>query len=193
MIIASDPGVRFCGMSVLSKTDTGFKVHKTLTINNTRKPKGEALNFFRLFGKRKAQISFISEGFISLFDEFKDEITAHATEDPFIHWKRPTGVIPIAEISAVLAYICSNNYEVNTTGFSAKTIKAHFAGVGDAGKDNMYTALRGRIESGNIILADGIKEEDLSEHEIDSIAIGVTYLMNEEAILNAQALKNDKW
>lgn len=194
MIISVDPGVRFCGMAVLSKEeDNSIKVHRTLSVNNVRVPKDEVREFWKMYGKRRTQISKIVASYKTILEGFEDKIKGAAIENPYIHFSRPTGVIPIAEVTGVLGYVATEVYKIPMMGFSPKSIKATFAGVGDAEKDHMTAALKFRIEHNEIVLPEDIKIDDLTEHEIDAIGIGYTYLINYDKVMEQHEKETRKW
>jgi Holliday junction resolvasome RuvABC endonuclease subunit len=109
---------------------------------------------------------------------------ALVAEAGFVNIKFAGALCPLLRVAQSLN-IAARDQLTPCTEYAPKKVKMCFHGSGNADKDMMKSALLDAISREQIILDCGKSVDELSEHEIDSIAIGYTHVaLNRESIFS---------
>lgn len=172
-IIAIDPGITNCGVTVQELRDT---LH-ILRINNVAghlKLRDRLALIGQQLGERSGKVIRICgavEEYLKEFPEIKDIVI----EAPFFNRFRPNAFASLLEILHALKYTVIMERDVNLHVVEPKLVKKYFHGSGNAGKDHMEEAFHRRFKAKEITFENEEDLEKMTEHLIDAVAVGWTY------------------
>lgn len=165
-ILSFDPGNNL-GVSILS-VDV-----ETLNIINieTRTIVLDTYIDNNVIDKSLHKLNFLNSVVISLLDSYKP--VAVGMETAFLNVRFPKAVTTLSQLTGVidLTVLQHNNF-IKMFKFAPKYIKAIASGKGTSDKDGMLSAATNNKEISSLI-----DLSYLTEHEIDSIMIGYTALL----------------
>lgn len=183
MIISIDPGVTNCGVSRLEMKGNKLHIIEKRNIRGTRKLRGEHKEVGDQYGDRTAKVLRIMEELIEILDAHP-EIKTIAIEEPFFNRKMPNAFKSLLEVVIPIRYEIAVPRGLDLALIAPKEAKMFWAGKGNVkGKEPMEEALDKKVKNGEVVFE--FEYDKLTEHEIDSFAIGYTYFKLEE-------LKNEK-
>ena len=165
-----DPGVNHLGISVVEMGESFNVVMCHLVNNNRTFTKEEKASEIEI-GSRGVKVLNIVRKLNEVVDEYgiKDIII----EAPFYSALTPVAYGSLLEVIMAIKYTLIIPRGLTLTLIEPTVIKRVFANKGNANKLVMREFLTSRVASGEIGLSYNI--DNLSEHEIDSIAVGYTY------------------
>jgi Holliday junction resolvasome RuvABC endonuclease subunit len=170
VILSIDPGINNCGLAVID-LNKKFKVLETLNVRNTRKFSPEEKEVEAVYGNRVVKVKAIHKAILDLLDEYDiDEVVLEA---PFYNALTPVAFSSLLEVIVSIKYCIIIEKELGFTLIEPLVIKKLFANRAQAKKDYMREMLYSRVENKDILMKKDI--EELTEHEIDAIAVGFTY------------------
>lgn len=170
MILSIDPGINFCGLSVIDIA-TNFTVVESVLVKNTRRFTDEEKLVEAEFGNRVVKIQAIIRTILGLLEKYKfDTIVIEA---PFYNALTPVAFGSLLEVIGAIRYLVVVVYHLKFKLIEPLLAKKLFTSKSLASKELIKQFLISRKEDGSIIIEQDI--ETLSEHEIDSIAIGFSY------------------
>jgi Holliday junction resolvasome RuvABC endonuclease subunit len=173
MIIAIDPGLNFCGISILDFNEK-FCIHRTILINNNRKLTQEEKEISEKYDTRVIKVQEIVRTIISLIEQYNPD--SIAIEGPFYSGLRPQAYSALLEIITAVKYLVAVPNGLPIHIIEPLLVKKTFSHFHMSTKDDMKAALKKKMQNDEIFVAQGIDIEQLSEHEIDSIAVGFSFL-----------------
>ena len=176
-VIAIDPGTITSGVSVIEYLNNKIKiievielkrhnVYKEYLKNNEIKYIDERINIFLAYEK----------AFKKLFDKY-DDIDAIIIEGAF-NKRFLLAYLALATLKLFIAKAAFESKKLKLIEVAPKYVKRHITGSGNATKEEMMKVLS---KYPNLIKK-GIKIKGMSEHEIDAICIGITYLENKKEV-----------
>jgi Holliday junction resolvasome RuvABC endonuclease subunit len=179
--LSIDPGLNFCGISVISfnKIDdnTGtFEVLDTILVKNARKFTDEEKVIETKLGNRTVKVLAILSTINELL--FKHDIESIVVEAPFYNALTPMAYGSLLEIIFAIKYSIVVDSELKFKLIEPLLIKKIFTNMSQANKEQMKKFLLSKKEDGSIIINKNI--EELSEHEIDSIAVGFVHVLTKD-------------
>lgn len=168
-LLAMDPGKRFVGLSVHElETRTGKYRNifiETLNVERTFNPVGLSDDVVCLSDRALMKIR---HNVMDLVDEY--EIAFFAFEEPFYNPRRPFAYGSLKEVTAcVRQSVLEANPNVYIESMSPQNIKKGMGAGGTKGKDIMFEKVLANEEMMKVLRA---HPDDLTEHCIDSMAIG---------------------
>lgn len=176
MILAIDPGVNFLGLSLIKKVDRddtfSIEVVHTALINNTLKQTDEEKSLSARYGSRAPKIIKIISEIKNYYEQYK--FTDIVIEGPFFNAIRPQAYGSLVEVINSIKFSIAINYCIKFHVLEPLLVKKIFSNNHMAKKVDMKSALMQRVNEGLIVLDKDVNT--LSEHEIDSIAIGFSFL-----------------
>lgn len=115
-----------------------------------------------------------------LIEEFAPDVLA--TEAGFANLRHVGAVIPLVSVNMGLM-MSARELKYGSYEYAPKQVKKHFSGNGNADKDMMTVALQDAIDREQILLPSSLTVDTLSEHAVDSVAIGYTHVaLNREGL-----------
>lgn len=185
-ILAFDPGLAVLGWSVIEyniKTGKIFvpkfgSILGSLALKNNKDLKGEFQNRFIILNTAEAEV-------ITLINTYHPDYIV--SESAFSHRFADA----FAALVLVINMIRRSSYIVRRKDIFVippKEAKLHVAGKGDASKEEVYAAI---INDSNIEIKSRKDKtvENMSDHESDSIAIGITFIKTQlKTILSTSQL-----
>lgn len=178
--LSIDPGLNFCGISIITfkKTDNEngeFRVVDTILVKNARKFTDAEKVIESKFGNRTVKVLSIINAIRWLLDKF--EIDGIVIEAPFYNALTPMAYGSLLEIIFAIKYSLVADSDLKFKLIEPLAIKKVFTNISQATKEQMKKFLIAKISDGSILL--NKDPECLSEHEIDSIAVGFVYVLTE--------------
>lgn len=170
-LISIDPGVNFCGISVIDTSKDTFKVLETLLVNNNRKLPPEYRNLETTLDSRTAKIVRICDIVRKYLEKYGAEKVV--IESPFYNALTPPAFSSLLEVINTVKYLAVYPKRVSVTMVDPKTVKMMFTTKGNANKELMRETLADKISKKEVLM--DIDLEGISEHEVDAIAIAYTY------------------
>lgn len=184
MILSIDPGINNAGLSVIN-FDNEFKVIETHLVKNARKFTDEEKVIESKFGNRSVKVIAILNKIKQLLSTYKD-INAIIIEAPFYNALTPMAYGSLLEVIFAIKYTIIIEQELGFKLIEPLLVKKLFANQSQASKEAMKQFLIKKKENRDVIIDKNI--EELSEHEIDSVAIGyVHYLSTLEEKMNVDS------
>ena len=174
MILSIDPGVTACGVSVSELKDDKLNVLDTINVSGTLKLIGDFFHAGERYGKRTGKVHRIIGTVNDLLDKYP-EITMIALEAPFYNRRAPQAFASLLEVVYGIKYMVAIKRRIDLRVMSPMTVKKVWTGKGNSNKDAMYDELKSRLTLNLVTLPTGKTLETLTEHEIDSMAVGFTY------------------
>ncbi len=175
MYISIDPGVNFCSIVVIDNS-SGFKVVESNIVNNTRKFKDEDKKVEEEFGTRLAKVMIILNKIEEMLGKY--EIDTLVVEAPFYNSLTPQAYGSLLEVIFAIKYKIIYERKLNFKLIEPLLVKKVFSGKSMANKLMMKEFLITHVSNGAIDI-NGYVIDELTEHEIDGIAIGYTYHINQ--------------
>ena len=173
-IIAIDPGTNLAGYSVIEQVKN--KKLKIIEVGELKRR-----DVYKAY-LRKNKIKYIDEkiniflayemAFKNIFDKY-DKIDAIIIEGAF----NKRFLLSFLALSTLKLFIEKAAYEskkLSLIELAPKYVKKYITGTGNADKDDMKKSLL----KYKTLIKKGLKIKELSEHEIDAICIGITYIEN---------------
>ncbi len=177
MFLSVDPGINNFGLCVYDNQNN-FSVIETKLVKGNRKFTEEEKLIEVKYGARVVKINSILE----ILKDIKSKyiIEGIVLEAPFYNALTPVAYGSLLEVITVVKYMFAYKYNLEFKLIEPLLVKKIFANKSLAAKDVIKQFLKQKKEDGSILLSTDI--ENLSEHEIDAIAVGFVH----EAILKQQ-------
>ena len=170
MILSIDPGINFCGLSVLD-ISSNFTVVDSVLVKNTRRFTDEEKLVEAEYGNRVVKIQAIVRTVLELLAKYNfDTIVIEA---PFYNALTPVAFGSLLEVIGAIRYLIVIPNHLRFKLIEPLLAKKLFTSRSLASKELIKQFLISKKEDGSITIS--IDIEALSEHEIDSIAIGFSY------------------
>lgn len=176
-ILAIDPGASNCGLSLVSFDKNILTVNDTVLYTpklnkNNQSIIGITKDSIEVYGDRFLRLELLShwiDGYLSI-----NTIEEVACEAPFYSSFRPSAYGALVEtVFAIKTLLYKRNIMLHM--YEPLLVKKRFSGKALANKDLMRSTLENKISDGTIQVADGV--DVLSEHVIDSIAVGYCHFL----------------
>lgn len=173
VILSIDPGINNCGLSVLNLTPN-FTVTETWLIKNARKFTDEEKIIETKFGNRTVKI-------LAITNKIKELLKIHPTinqliiEAPFYNALTPMAYGSLLEVIFSIKYLIVIPLQLDMKLIEPLLVKKLFSGHHVAKKEVIKQFLINKMNNGDIKFIGDI--DKLSEHEIDSIAIGYVHYL----------------
>lgn len=168
--LSLDPGIAFTGISI-NDTSEGFRVVETHIVKNNRAFTPEEKVVEKSQGPRAVKLLAIINKFKSLLERFNIEMTV--IEAPFYNALTPQAYGSLLEVVFGLKYSVLVPMDLKYRLIEPTLVKKLFTSHGMAKKEMMKQFLISKIATGEIKMDKPV--ESLTEHEIDSIAIGYVH------------------
>lgn len=176
--ISLDPGINFTGISVIDVSND-FTVIETHLVKNNRAFTPEEKIIEKSQGPRAVKLLTIINKFKNLLSRF--DIDMIVIEAPFYNALTPQAYGSLLEVVFGLKYSILVPMDLKYHLIEPTLVKKLFALHGMAKKEVMRQFLVAKVASGEIKMDKPVDE--LSEHEIDSVAIGyVHWLTNQQSV-----------
>ena len=169
-VLSLDPGIAFTGISI-NDTSEGFRVVETHIVKNNRAFTPEEKVIEKSQGPRAVKLLAIINKFKSLLERFNIEMIV--IEAPFYNALTPQAYGSLLEVVFGLKYSVLVPMDLKYRLIEPTLVKKLFTSHGMAKKEMMKQFLISKIATGEIKMDKSI--ESLTEHEIDSIAIGYVH------------------
>ena len=169
-VLSLDPGIAFTGISI-NDTSEGFRVVETHIVKNNRAFTPEEKVIEKSQGPRAVKLLAIINKFKSLLERFNIEMTV--IEAPFYNALTPQAYGSLLEVVFGLKYSVLVPMDLKYRLIEPTLVKKLFTSHGMAKKEMMKQFLISKIATGEIKMDKPV--ESLTEHEIDSIAIGYVH------------------
>ena len=169
-VLSLDPGIAFTGISI-NDTSEGFRVVETHIVKNNRTFTPEEKVIEKSQGPRAVKLLAIINKFKSLLERFNIEMTV--IEAPFYNALTPQAYGSLLEVVFGLKYSVLVPMDLKYRLIEPTLVKKLFTSHGMAKKEMMKQFLISKIATGEIKMDKPV--ESLTEHEIDSIAIGYVH------------------
>ncbi len=171
-IIAFDPGISNIGVAVIDYSKELLLIESIDTENlnpDTLNKKSAYRSMSELHGDRFAKIQSLTAQALEILIENKPDVIC--CEAPFYNIKRPAAYSALVEIIYALK-LTTSSYKLTLPFFMIEPllIKKIFVGTARADKDVMREA----IVAKELPLSKPISE--MTEHEIDAVAVGFSFL-----------------
>lgn len=172
MIISIDPGVNFCGISVVDASRE-FTVKEVQLVKNARKFTDEEKNIEAIHGARVVKVLAITSKIESFLEKYP-QVNTIVVEAPFYNALTPAAFGSLLEVIFAIRYkIVMARESLRFKMIEPLVVKKLFSNKPMASKEIMKQFLIAKKQDGSIKMENDI--ELLSEHEIDSIAVGFAY------------------
>ena len=169
-MLSLDPGIAFTGISI-NDTSEGFRVVETHIVKNNRAFTPEEKVIEKSQGPRAVKLLAIINKFKSLLERFNIEMIV--IEAPFYNALTPQAYGSLLEVVFGLKYSVLVPMDLKYRLIEPTLVKKLFTSHGMAKKEMMKQFLISKIATGEIKMDKPV--ESLTEHEIDSIAIGYVH------------------
>lgn len=169
-VLSLDPGIAFTGISI-NDTSEGFRVVETHIVKNNRAFTPEEKVIEKSQGPRAVKLLAIINKFKSLLERFNIEMIV--IEAPFYNALTPQAYGSLLEVVFGLKYSVLVPMDLKYRLIEPTLVKKLFTSHGMAKKEMMKQFLISKIATGEIKMDKPV--ESLTEHEIDSIAIGYVH------------------
>jgi len=173
-IISIDPGINNSGLTVLEKQENSYIIYETVLIKNNKKFTEKEKEIEIKYNSKTVKVLSILNGINKLINKYKD-IEAIVIEAPFYNSLTPMTFGSILEIIFSIKYTINLKLDLPLYLIEPLLIKKLFTNNRLSNKECMKQYLKLKIENKEIILNKSL--EELSEHEIDSIAIGYIFFL----------------
>ena len=168
--LSLDPGIAFTGISI-NDTSEGFRVVETHIVKNNRAFTPDEKVIEKSQGPRAVKLLAIINKFKSLLERFNIEMIV--IEAPFYNALTPQAYGSLLEVVFGLKYSVLVPMDLKYRLIEPTLVKKLFTSHGMAKKEMMKQFLISKIATGEIKMDKPV--ESLTEHEIDSIAIGYVH------------------
>lgn len=172
MIISCDPGVANFGLSVIDNKEE-YRVLETYLVKNNRKFTDEEKEIELVYGARTVKV-------LAVINKLKEVLTRYTidsivVEAPFYNTLTPMAFSSLVEVISVLKYNIAVENNIKFYSIEPLLVKKLFTKHHLASKQAIKEFLISKVNDKIIILDDKIDITQLSEHEIDSIAVGYSF------------------
>lgn len=174
MILSIDPGINNCGLSVLD-LETQFEVKENVLIKNARKFTDEEKVVETRFGNRTVKVMAIINKITEILVKYPS-IDALIIEAPFYNALTPMAYGSLLEVIFSIKYLIVIPNQLGMKLVEPLLVKKLFSGQHMAKKEVMKQFLIRKRDDGEIKISGDV--EALSEHEIDSVAIGYVHYLS---------------
>lgn len=174
-ILSIDPGINNCGLSVINY-EKEFTVIETCLVKNARKFTDSEKVIESKFGNRAVKVIAILNTIDSILTTYKD-IDTIVIEAPFYNALTPMAYGSLLEVIFAIKYTIVIKKELGFKLVEPLLVKKLFSNQSQASKEAMKQFLIKKKENKDILLNKDVTE--LSEHEIDSIAVGYIHYLND--------------
>lgn len=171
--ISADPGINTMGVSVIDPSN-GYKVIESILIKNARKFTDEEKVVEASYGGRVVKVLAIVAKFEELLKKY--EIDTIVLEAPFYNALTPMAFGSLLEIINVIKYQVVLKRQLNFKLIEPLLVKKLFTNKGMASKEAIKFFLKQKQEDKSVQL--DLNIDDMSEHEIDAVAIGYVYYIS---------------
>jgi len=173
--LSLDPGVNMTGLTVSDVTDS-YQVIKTYLVKNNRSFTPEEKVLEKTQGPRAVKI-------LAIVNKVKEILAKHSIdviviEAPFYNRLTPQAYGSLLEVIFALKYMVLVPEDRKYLLIEPTLVKKLFTGHGMAKKEAMKQFLISKKEAGLIQM--DLDIETLSEHEIDSVAIGFVHWVTQQ-------------
>lgn len=173
MIIAIDPGINTTGIAVVEKINGTFHIYETHFLNNTRAFSKALKSVEKRQDSRFVRTIRIIEKIEEYVDIYNPQVIV--TEAAFFNPRRPAAYTTLLEVIMGIKYGIIKDLKRPFREIPPKLVKRLFAKNGNAGKEVMEDKLKEYIRDKIVVLDKSIDLKDLTEHEIDAIAVGCSF------------------
>lgn len=173
MIISIDPGINNCGLSVIDIAQQ-FTVKESILVKGARKFTEPEKAVEVVYGNRTVKVQAILAKIEELLVKYPD-VTMFSIEAPFYNSLTPMAYGSLLEVIMAIKYACIIKHKLQFKLIEPMLVKKFFAKNHMAKKEHMRQFLISRIANGDIVMVPGIEVDNMSEHEIDSVAVGFVY------------------
>ena len=188
MVISIDPGVTHCGVSVVKNMGVGkVTVLDHVNVRGSRKLQEEYLEVAESHGERTGKLFRICSAIKEYLLKYP-KITHIVVEAPFFSARSPRAFEALLDVIHAIKYIVSIPEAIELISLEPTLVKKVFTGKGNSKKEIMLEYINKKIDSKDILVEE---RESLTEHEIDSIAVGYTFF-NMEKVAVEVPLKGRK-
>lgn len=176
MFLSIDPGINNTGITVFS-INKKFKIHYSANILNLRKFTEEEKKLENFYDSRAVKVLYIINFIRKILNTY--EIDEVVIEAPFYNALTPMAFGSLLEVINALKYNVFIPENIKITMIEPLLIKKTFTKERLANKELMKLFLHDKIAKNELEIEENIDIESLTEHQIDSIAIGYChYLLN---------------
>ena len=170
--ISVDPGVNFCGIVKVDPSDR-FTVKESVLVKNNRAFSAEEKLVEIQYGHRTVKIQAIIKCLESMLGE--GDVDTIVIEAPFYSAMSPASYASLLEVLFAIKHLVIIRKNLNMRLIEPTVVKKIFTGNGMASKDLMRQTLVKKKANGDVLIPCEI--DQLSEHEVDGVAIGYTYYL----------------
>lgn len=165
IILSIDPGTIHLGITIF-KLDKDLNIENLKTIELLLKEDNKNITMPNL----SYRVHKFSKEFRELLKEYHPNTVAFET--PFINFRRPASVIPLAMIMGLITTIALD-YDpyIYIHKISPSEVKNAIGAKGNSDKDGVLKAIKKNKE-----ISKHINLDNISDHEVDSIAVGYGFL-----------------
>ena len=187
MLLCIDPGLNNCGLAVCEASDN-LKVLETHNIKNARKFTDDEKTVEAFYSSRVVKVNAIIDTITAYLEKYPD-IDTVPIEAPFYHASTPMAYSSLLEVVSAIKYRIVVPRGLKLLMLEPMLVKKLFIPVKMTklmtGKEWMKKFLLERLETKEITYSGDV--ELLSEHEIDAIGVGFTYMhVTKESLLCGQ-------
>ena len=172
-VLAFDPGITTTGYALLECSTNGSdivvlklgEIHPGPVVD-----KKEFREEVEKYDKRTISLSYLREQIQKLLEKFKPD--AVCTEDAFYNPRRPGAFAALCMWICTVRMVCRDYAGKYLVAIPTKTCKKEMTGVGGDSKLPVQQAV---VSNKRIIFKDEMDKLHMSEHQADSIAVGVAF------------------
>ena len=182
-LLCFDPGLSTSGWSILLYSTSDQKIHVTncgvLTPNDTVHLVANRAHRVR-YGARLMTLHQLKQEVAELMDTYHPDFVV--TENAFYKRNRLTAYCALVQWIVTVSVLLCQEYQKPLYKIAPRSAKQIISGSGDAKKLGVMQAI---IEHEDVTFDPSIQVESLTEHTMDSIAIGYSFIKETlPAILN---------
>lgn len=172
MFLSIDPGINSCGFAVVKAKGNKLVVLETHLVKNARKFTDEEKELEVLHGTRYVKVMAIINKLTELLDKHKTKLLV--IEAPFYSALTPVAFGSLLEVILAIKYTTAIERKLELSMVEPTLVKKIFTGNGRAKKEMMREYAINLKANG--VLITKIDIDSISEHEIDALAVGYTYI-----------------
>jgi Holliday junction resolvasome RuvABC endonuclease subunit len=172
MILSIDPGINNCGLVILD-IEKQFEVVETHLVKNARKFTDDEKVIETKFGNRTVKVLAILNKIKEIIKQYNIEYVV--IEAPFYNALTPVAYGSLLEVIFAIRYTILFPENIQSKMIEPLLVKKLFTQQAMASKEVIKQFLLKKQEDKSIIINKVV--EDLSEHEIDAVAIGFVHYL----------------
>lgn len=172
MLLSIDPGINNTGLSIIEFKDNLY-VHETVLVSTVRKFTDEEKEVEKFYNSKTVKVLAILKKIEEILEKY--QLNTIAIEAPFYNALTPVAYGSILEVIFALKYAIVVPRKMKLHLIEPLLVKKLFAREHLATKAIMRELLTRKVDEKEIVLNKSI--ENLSEHEVDSIAVGYAYFL----------------